>query len=185
MMIPHIQVRPFALCFFVLTLLTPVVCKSANGEGAGQSGAAISGPLAMLPQYQSRAPRTCAKVKSAPSEAVATILVQCTMESDSLFGVGLIQDIKLEIGKSRPFVYQTDAGLTGIDLDAPVYPLQGSYTSYLCKTITTQTPAGKNCVKSVVPEASGWCYRNSFGDWKCRMQGAPPKMEAAGPPTAF
>ena len=106
-------------------------------------------------------------------------------QTDSLFGVGLIQDIKLEIGKSRSFVYQTDAGLTGIDLDAPVYPLQGSYTSYLCKTITTQTPAGKNCVKSVVPEASGWCYRNSFGDWKCRMQGAPPKMEAAGSPTAF
>ena len=179
------RMRPLTLCPLVLMLLTPFGCKSAGGEGAGQSGAGISGPLTMLPQYQSRAPRTCSAVKSPPSVAVATVLVQCTMETDSLFGVGLIQDIKLEIGKSRPFVYQTDAGLTGIDLDAPVYPLQGSYTSYLCKTITNQTPVGKNCVKSAVPEASGWCYRNSFGDWKCRMQGAPPKMEAAGSPTAF
>jgi len=185
MMVPHAQLRSLALCFLVITLLIPLGCKSADGEGAGQSGAATSGPLTMLPQYQSRAPRTCSPVKSPPSVAVATVLVQCTMETDSLFGVGLIQDIKLEIGKSRKFVYQTDAGLTGIDLDAPVYPLQGSYTSYLCKTITNQTPVGKNCVKSAVPEASGWCYRNSFGDWKCRMQGAPPKMEAAGSPTAF
>jgi hypothetical protein len=185
MMVPHAQLRPLALCTLVLTFLLPLACKSADGAGAGQSGAAISGPLTMLPQYQSRAPRICSKVKSPPSEAVAAVLVQCTMEADSLFGVGLVQDVKLEIGKSRKFVYQTDAGLTGIDLNAPVYPLQGSYTSYLCKTITNQTPAGKNCIKSVVPAASGWCYRNSFGDWMCRMQGAPPKMEAAGPPTAF
>jgi hypothetical protein len=144
MKVPHAQARSLALCFLVLMFLIPLGCKSADGEGAGQSGAAISGPLTILPQYQTRAPRTCSKVKSPPSEAVAAVLVQCTMETDSLFGVGLIQDIKLEIGKSRRFVYQTDAGLTEIDLDAPVYPLQGSYTSYLCKTITTQNPAGKN-----------------------------------------
>jgi hypothetical protein len=179
------RVRQVGLCLFVLTLLTPFGCKSADGEGAGQSDAGISGPLTMLPQYQSRAPRTCSAVKSPPSVAVATVLVQCTMEADSLFGVGLVQDVKLEIGKSRKFVYQTDAGLTGIDLDAPVYPLQGSYTAFLCKTITNQTPAGKSCVKSAIPEASGWCYKNSFGDWKCRMHGAQPKMEAAAAPTAF
>jgi hypothetical protein len=183
MSIPNQGMRRVALSLFVFILLTPIGCKSANGQV--QNGAGISGPLSMLPQYQSRAPRTCAKVKSPPSSAQAAVLVQCTMETDSLFGVGLIQDIQLEVGKSRPFVYQTDAGLTGIDLEAPVYPLQGSYTSYLCKTINNQNPAGRSCVRGVVPEASGWCYRNSFGDWKCRMQGAPPKMEAAGPPTAF
>ena len=90
-----------AFCFVVFTLLTPFGCESA--EGAGQGSASISGPLTMLPQYQSRAPRTCSAVKSPPSVSVATVLVQCTMEADSLFGVGLVQDIKLEIGKSSTF----------------------------------------------------------------------------------
>jgi hypothetical protein len=177
--------RPVALGLFAVTLLTPFGCKSAGGEGAGQSGAGISGPLTMLPQYQSRAPRKCSKVTSPPSVAVATMLVQCTMEADSLFGVGLIQDVQLEIGVPRPFVYQTDAGFPGIDLNAKVYPLRGSYTGYLCKTINNQNPQGKSCVVSAVPEADGWCYKTSFGDWKCRMQGLVPKMVAGPPPTAF
>jgi hypothetical protein len=107
------------------------------------------------------------------------------MEADSLMGVGLVQDVKLQVGKPRPFVYQTDAGFPGIDLDAQVYPLQGSYTAYLCRVIDNIQTAGKNCVKSAVPQATGWCYKTSFGDWKCRMQGMVPQMEVSGAPTTF
>ena len=39
MMISNPCARPVALCFFVLTLLTPIACKSAGGEGSGQSAA--------------------------------------------------------------------------------------------------------------------------------------------------
>jgi hypothetical protein len=173
-----------ALCFSVLTLLTPFGCKSA--QGAGQSGAGVSGPLTTLPQYQSRAPRTCSKVTSPPSVGLAAVLVQCAMETDSAFGVGLVQDVKIDMGKSRKFVYQTDAGLPGIDLDAMVYPLEGSYSSYLCKTINNQNPAGKSCIKTLMTNASGWCYKTSFGDYKCRMQSGQSQMlMGQPPPTAF
>jgi len=180
------NMRPVALSLFVLTLLTPFGCKSAGGEGAGQTGAGISGPLTMLPKYQSRAPRTCAKVTSPPSAAVAAVLVQCSMEADTMFGVGLVQDVKPEVGTPRPFVYATDAEMPGIDLDAQVYPLQGSYSSYMCKTITTQTPSGQNCIKMVYAASVGWCYKTSFGDWKCRMVGQSGQMlQGQPPPTTF
>lgn len=186
MMILTNLVRPAALCLFAFSLLAPIACKGAGGEGTGGSAAGISGPLTMLPQYGSRAPRTCAKVTSPPSVALAAVLVQCSMEADTDFGVGLVQDIKIEIGKARPFVYNTDAGLPGIDLTAQVYPLQGDYTAYLCRTISNMSPAGANCGKTVMTSAQGWCYKTSFGDYKCRMQGgASTSTQGQPPPTSF
>jgi len=178
--------RRAAICMFVVALFTTAGCKDAGGEGAGQSAAGVSGPVSMLPQYGSRAPRTCAKVTSPPSVGIAAVLVQCTMETDSAFGVGLVQDVKIDMGKSRKFVYQTDAGLPGIDLDAQVYPLQGNYTAYLCRTINNMSPAGANCVKTLMTNAAGWCYKTSFGNYKCRMQGGQSQMVMGQPaPIAF
>jgi hypothetical protein len=178
--------RTHKMTFLVLafTLLTPFGCKSADGEG--QNGAGISGPLTMLPEYDARAPRTCSKVTSAPSAAQAAVLVQCAMDKLSPIGLGLTQDVKLEVGSSRPFVYNSDAGLAGVDLKADVYPLQGSYTTYFCHTVgPTLQPDGQNCIKSVVPEAQGWCWKTSFGEWKYKMQGAAPQpvMNQPGPKT--
>jgi hypothetical protein len=176
----------FALCFSAFTLLTTLGCNSAGGQG---SSAAISGPLTMLADYQSRAPRTCSSVNSAPSVAQAAVMVQCTMDAQSAFGVGLVQEVKIEMGKSRPFLYSSDAGLSGIDLTAQVIPLRGSYTSYLCNTISNMAPVGHSCMKSPVPMAVGACWKTSFGDYKCKLQGAPggslPKSEFSGAPQTF
>jgi hypothetical protein len=181
-----IKARNMVVCFLVFSALLYLGCKSAGGEGAGQTGAGISGPLTMLAKYGSRAPRTCSKVTSPPSAAQAAVLAQCSMEADTLFGVGLLQDVKPEIGKPRPFVYATDAEMPGIDLDAKVYPLQGSYSAYMCKTITNQTPAGQNCIKTVYAASTGWCYKTSFGDWKCRLQGQAGQMlQGQPPPTTY
>lgn len=167
-----------AVCLFAITLLTPFGCKSA---AAGAGGADISGPLTMLPEYNTRAPRTCSKVTSPPSAAQAAVLVQCSMDSVSAFGVGLFQDVKLEMGSSRPFVYYSDAGLAGIDLNAQVYPLRGSYNGYLCTLSSASlNPNGQNCIMSAVPKAVGWCWKSSFGDWACKMQGAPGGGAPAG-----
>ena len=141
----HHRFRPVAYFLFAVTLFTPFGCKTV--QGAGQSAAAVSGPLTMLPQYRSRAPRTCSKVTSPPSIGLAAVLVQCSMETDSAFGVGLVQDLKIDMGKSRKFVYQTDAGLPGIDLDAQVYPLEGNYSAYLCKAINNMSPAGPTALR--------------------------------------
>ena len=176
----------FALCFLALTMFASLGCNSAGGQA---SGASISGPLTMLADYQSRAPRTCASVTSAPSASQAAVMVQCTMDAVSAFGVGLVQDVKLEMGKARPFLYSSDAGLSGIDLTAQVIPLRGSYTSYLCNTISNMAPVGHSCMKSPVPMAVGACWKTSFGDYKCKLQGAPggslPKSEFAGAPQTF
>jgi hypothetical protein len=185
MMILSKNKRPMALCLFALTLLTPFDCKSAGGEGAGQSGAGISGPLTMLPEYNTRAPRTCSKVTSPPSVAQAAVLVQCTMDSKSYTGLGLIQDVNIEMGSSRPFVYYSDAGLAGIDLNAKIYELRGSYTGYFCTLVSASLDgSGNNCIKSVVTKAKGWCWKTTFGDWSCKLQGgAPEMMNAPGPKT--
>jgi hypothetical protein len=186
MMISNICARPVALCFFAFTLLIPIACKSAGGEGSTGSAAGISGPLTILPEYDARAPRTCAKVTSPPSAAQAAVMVQCTMEGLSPTGLQLFQDVKLEMGAPRPFVYNTDAGLDGIDLKAQVYPLRGSYTGYFCtKWGGTLVPIGHNCVVSVVSTAQGACWKTSFGDYQCKLQGFAPTMEAGAGPKTF
>jgi len=182
------RARNLALCLSALTLLSSLGCNSAGGQGSGSSGpgSSISGPLTILPDYQARAPRTCSTVTKPPSAAQAAVLVQCTMDSLSYTGLGLIQDVKLQMGSSRAFVYYSDAGLAGIDLNAQVYPLRGSYTGYFCRLVSTVLgPAGKSCIKSAVPAADGWCWKTSFGDYKCKLQGGAPAMEDSAPPTTF
>ena len=177
------RARSLALCLSVTSLLAPLGCKSVDGQGGGASN--ISEPLTMLPEYQARAPRKCSTVTNPPSAAQATVMVQCTMDGLGATGLGLIQDVKLQIGSKRPFVYWTDAGLDGIDLKADVYPLRCSYTGYFCTKISNMSPPGKSCIKSVVPVAQGWCWKTSFGDWKCKLQGGAPTMENGGAPTTF
>ncbi|MGD0630064.1 MAG: hypothetical protein ABR987_11955 [Terracidiphilus sp.] len=70
-----------ALCLFACTLLTPLGCKSADGEGAGQNGA--SAPVQVNTDFATRDPRQCTGYTAQPSVAAATILVQCTMDGKS------------------------------------------------------------------------------------------------------
>jgi hypothetical protein len=180
------RARKVALCLSAFTLLSPLGCNAGGQASGSGSGSSISGPLTMLPEYQARAPRTCTSVTKPPSASQAAVMVQCTMDSLSYTGLGLIQDVKLQIGSPRAFVYYSDAGLAGIDLNAQVYPLRGSYTGYFCRlTSTVLDPSAGSCIKSVVPVAEGWCWKTSFGDYKCKMQGGAPKMENSPPPTAF
>ena len=181
------RVRNVFLCLFVLTFAALPGCNSAGGQGTG-SGSSLSGPVVMLAEYQARGPRKCSSVTKPPSVSEAAVMVQCTMESVSSFGLGLIQDVKIEMGSSRRFVYSSDAGLSGVDLDAQVYPLRGSYVGYLCNQISNMAPAGQSCTKSTVDEAVGWCWKTSFGDYKCKLQGAPgkaPKMETGAAPKTY
>jgi len=173
-----VRLRNSTLSILALTFLLPLGCNSSSGQG---SGSTTSGALTMLSNYQARAPRTCSSVTNPPSVTTAQVLVQCSMDGLTSTFLGLVQDVKLQIGKSRPFVYESDAGLPSIDLTAQVYPLQGSYTAYMCRPINNMSPAGQSCIKSVVPAAQGWCYKTSFGDYKCRMNGNPPRMEQGMP----
>ena len=79
----------------------------------------------------------------------------------------LTENVKLEISKGRPAT--ADDGQTGIDVKEPVYDVQGSYTYYRCYPINLAHPKGKNCDKIELPNASGVCYKTTFGEWKCYM----------------
>jgi hypothetical protein len=165
-----IQARNLALCSLAFSTLLYLGCKSAGGEGGGQSSAAsLSGPPVILPAYQGRAPRNRSSVKNPPSPAVAAALVQCTTDNLSAMGLRLLQDVKVELGAPRPVVLSTDDGLSELDLKSQVYPMRGSYTSYFCRAINNLVPAATICLIVSVPAGKGWCWKTSFGDWKCRF----------------
>lgn len=177
-----IRLRNIVLAMSAIAFLSPLGCNSSSGQGSGSS---VSGALTMLPDYQARAPRKCSPVTSPPSAATAAILVQCTMESLGDTGLGLVQDVTLQVGKSRKFDNWGDLGLINIDSTAMVYPLQGNYNSYFCRLISNMAPAGNSCIKTVVTGAQGWCWKTSFGDYRCKMQGGQAKMENGAAPQTF
>jgi hypothetical protein len=180
--------RHLALCLSALTLLSPLGRNFASGQTTvgASAGSELSGPLVMLPKYQARAPRKCSSVTKPPSVSEAAVMVQCSMDGLGDTGVTLTQDVKIEMGVSRPFVYRTDAGLAGVDLDAQVSPLRGSYTVYFCRSIGVGVPAGHSCIKTAMQESHGWCWKTSFGDYKCKMHPTTPIMEQGMPaPTTY
>ena len=160
------------LCLSAMFLFATLGCDSAGVQaGRGGSASNLSGPPVMIPAYQGRAPRQCTSVTTPPSVSQATAMVQCWSDAVSAFGLFLYQDVKLQIGASRPYLNTSDSYLPQIDPTAIVYPIRGSYTSYACRGINNLVPAGKQCSRQAVPQAMGMCWKTSFGDWKCYMQG--------------
>jgi len=179
-------------CVLALTLFAPLGCHSAGGQASGAGiGSDLSGPPVLDPVHQARLPRKCAAVMKPPSAAQAVVLAQCSMEMlDGTMGGGnlaLAQDIKLQMGAPRAILYRTDAGLDGVDVEAKLVPLRGSYTSYFCSPVNNMAPAGHNCMKGVAADAVGWCWKTTFGDYKCALLAkAAPAMVADNPaPTTY
>jgi hypothetical protein len=178
--------RSLAVIVSTCTLFSlGVAFNSAKGQ-SGASGSALSGPPTILAEYQARAPRKCASVKGPPSVAQASALIQCSMDGLTPRGLTLIQDVKIEEGTPRRFVNNTDAGLEGIDLNAMVIPLRGSYTSYFCNIVSPQfAPAGKSCQVSPIDSSPGWCWKTSFGDYRCKMLGGVLSFGRGPAPTTY
>jgi hypothetical protein len=107
------------------------------------------------------------------------------MDGESALGLALIQDVKVQVGSSRKFDNFGDLGLLAIDPSAQVYPIQGSYTAYFCRLTSTLLPGQQGCLKSAVPQAAGWCWKTTFNDWRCKLQGAPPATVQSDPPQTF
>jgi hypothetical protein len=123
--------------------------------------------------YGSRAPRTCANakapVKGPLTAAQAMQYFICGAEGTFGDNLYLVDQVKIEVGKGRPFLSQTDM-LTDADVSSLVYPVRGSYVQYQISRLSTVFPnKGKNCSVYPAPHASGLCYRTTFGDWTCKM----------------
>ena len=134
--------------------------KSAAGVGA---------------PYGARDPLHCASTKApasgAPSaEQVKAYFISAFEREKSSGRLGelyLTADVKVEIGKGRPF--ESGDGAGDIDTHERVYPIRGSYTYYRCYPLSSAHPAGKSSKKILQPNAEGFCYKTTFGDWRCSM----------------
>jgi len=126
-------------------------------------------------RYGGRDPLKCKSTKEptqgAPSAEQARAYMISGFEhekgSGTLGELYLTEDVKVEVGKGRPFEQEDGSG--DADIHELVYPVRGSYTYYRCYPISSAHPEGQSSVKVECPNAEGICYKTSFGDWKCSM----------------
>jgi hypothetical protein len=185
----HFRVRTVATCLFAFTFLSLLGCKSTDTLAASSgSGSDVSGPPVFNVSFQAREPRKCSKVTSTPSVSQATALIQCSREQMNVHQDWITQDVKVEMGSPRAFIYRTDASWPEIDTSSKVIPLRGSLTGYVCTAIgSVGGVQGKNCMKSVVASATGACWKTTFGDWKCNEDGVidPTTWNEPPPPPTY
>jgi hypothetical protein len=188
-MIFSVRVRVAAICLSAFTLLLPLGCKSTDTQAASSSAASdLSGPPVFNARFQAREPRKCSAVKSPPSASQAVALIQCTREQMNAHEDWVTQNVQVEMGSSRAFNYESDAGLPEIDTSSKVIPIRGSFTGYVCAVIgEVGGVQGKNCMKGVVASAQGACWKTNFGDWKCNEDGVinPTTWNEAPPPPNY
>jgi hypothetical protein len=101
--------------------------------------------------------------------------VVCREEGESGGALYLIEDVRVEVGKGRPPGPEKSA-FADLDHDSVVYPISGSFTAYQCEKTNPGIPTREfynlnaNCRVHQEPNASGICYRDTFGDWTCKME---------------
>jgi hypothetical protein len=178
----------FALCLS-LSLSIALGCKSSTPAAEQNSGPISPGAPTFNEQFQTRNPRVCSKVTSAPTVAQAALMVQCDFESNSNAGgttpiFFLATDVTVEMGSPRTYTV-ADSFLADIDPSGKIYPLHGQATAWTCNEVNPYN-AGKNCFMSPGDgKGSGYCWHTSFNAWRCTMTmgGSDRVMNVKGPTT--
>ncbi len=105
-------------------------------------------------------------------------MVRCVKEtgSESTGELWLVENLKVDIGGPTkyaamyPIITMAEA-----DTTKQVYPIRGSWTGSICMLRSDAGRGGKdpnlNCRETDVSNATGACWRTTFGDWKCAMNG--------------
>lgn len=148
----------------------------AIGLALAPWGVAAQGAGSISDRYGSRPPRTCANA-SAPangaiSSAQALNYLNCQMEYVAGGGdLYLVENVRVQVGAGIPYAaIREQRSLEEIDVRYPVYPIRGSLVRYQCQDrITAARVATANCSTYSEPNATGYCYKTAFGDWKCYM----------------
>jgi len=146
-----------------------------------------------------REPQTCPSMvepkKGSPSVEQAKKYFLCDQEGR--FGtpgqnssyVSLISNLTLQIAPNPRPANATDLKFNtrhggeplSMNTDQPVYDIRGSFTVYTCFEIRNYHP-GQNCTVEQFSNSSGICFRNTFGDWHCRMKGLSKEIGRRLPP---
>lgn len=164
------------VAFASLTTAALVIAAGKNSPQFAQGAQAGKGLGA---DYGARDPRTCKDtkqpIKGAISAAQAQEYVICAREGVATGSLHLVEDLKVEVGKGRPYSTANGPWATDIDTSATVYPIRGSFKNYICQphhsnpAVPQYDNIGKNCSLYDSPVAEGVCYKTTFGDWKCEM----------------
>jgi len=150
-------------------LVTLVVALLAGSVAYGQAGTGA--------KYGTRDPVTCKSkkepAKGGPTAEQAAMYWRCDKEgtrSGSDTNLYLFENVKLEVGKARPF-QASDQMLTDADPSQPVYPVRGMTEIYQCNDPSRMTPPapGHNCNFTPGSAVTGACYKTAFGDWRCEL----------------
>ncbi len=126
-------------------------------------------------RYGSREPRTCedtkAPAKGAITAALALKYLNCQMENVSGGDLYLVENVKVEVGGGISYAaIMGQRSLSEIDTKYPVYPIRGSLLRYQCQNrLTAARVPDANCNTYNEPKATGYCYKTTFGDWRCYM----------------
>ena len=143
-------------------------------HGFAQSQGVLAAQPGVGAKYGTRDPWTCngkkEPVQGALSADLAAQYFLCDFEKVYVNQLYLADNVRVEVGKGRPFqvgVY-ADTNMRDIDVQYPVYPIRGSFTKYQC-SLPGFKPLGQNCMLYPQPNAQGACYKTTFGDWKCHM----------------
>lgn len=118
--------------------------------------------------------QVCSPVTSKPSLEEAAKLVQCGRESKTARDMVLLENVHVQMGGGQPYNFQAHSRLTGVDTTSEIYPIRGSYTYFDCSRISVMPiihsdNTGKNCFSVSQPNATGYCWQTTFGDWQCSM----------------
>ncbi len=153
----------------LLATIVIVLTFGAFGAVAAQEEKSISA------RYGSRDPRTCedtkAPARGAITAALALKYLNCQMEYVSGGDLYLVENLKVEVGGGIPYAaIMGQRSLSEIDVKHQVYPIRGSLLRYQCQNrLTAARLPDANCSTYNNPKATGYCYKTTFGDWRCYM----------------
>lgn len=169
---------------------TPTAAELATQQGsAAAMQARPTGPIGG--KFGAREPATCPNRKTPPNATNAKQYFACDWEANLRpLELDLVGDVAIELASPRPFNYSQDRNYSGIDVRSVVYDARGKFTSYICTANSPQLndfANSHNCNAFPYPAAAGLCYKDTWGDWHCRMgfTSSSPMLRDQMPPRGF
>jgi hypothetical protein len=134
-------------------------------------------------RYGTRDPRTCASrvapAHGPPSAEQAKQYVICELEQgDGRRPLTLVTNVKVQVASVShpPNLLVQELAAARIDPREPIWDIRGSFTGYRCDALSTLVAANDfarthNCWVRDQPAATGYCFKDTFGDWHCGLTG--------------
>jgi hypothetical protein len=136
-------------------------------------------------EYGARPPAICPD-RTQPTEGALNgeqllFHLRCTMEGIGDGRLYLAENMTAEItGEGRAHDPQRDY-FENIDASALIYPISGSLLRYNCHVLNGRN-AGTSCETFLEEDATGACFKETNGNWVCRMSDLSQERNLAPPP---